>query len=79
MSSVKDTLGRRIGQRVLVPFMRDKDAHSMDYRLARGCATGVIALLRGSRANKNRFSANVNEFSSCMANSTDVFFQMQCV
>lgn len=79
MPTVKDILCGLIGQRVLVRFMCDKDAHNMDYRLSRGCATCVIALLRGSRANKNRFSANVNEFSLCIASSTDVFFQMQCV
>jgi hypothetical protein len=77
-ASLKDRLGGRLGE-VLLSYMKDTEMHADDYRVHRGCCSALISLLRGSQANKTHFGPECGVIAACLENSSDFFFQMQCV
>lgn len=77
-STLKERLGPELSQPFL-HFMRDTPLHDDDYRVHRNCCSALITLIRGSRANKNRLGVECSTISECLEQSSDFFFQMQCV
>lgn len=77
-STLKEKAGAVMGQ-ILLGFMHDFPQHQDDYRIPRYCASALITLMRGSKANKNRLGAECARIASCLEGSSDLFFQMQCV
>ncbi|EKF32379.1 hypothetical protein MOQ_003769 [Trypanosoma cruzi marinkellei] len=77
-STLKDPLGV-----VLMPcfltFLHVAVEKEDDYRQGRGCASVLITLIRGSKANKNRMSVECGLIGEALTKSNDIFFQMQCV
>ncbi|EAN82226.1 hypothetical protein C3747_34g349 [Trypanosoma cruzi] len=77
-STLKDPLGV-----VLMPcfltFLHVAVEKEDDYRQGRGCASVLITLIRGSKANKNRMSVQCGLIGEVLTKSNDIFFQMQCV
>ncbi|KPI87829.1 hypothetical protein ABL78_3056 [Leptomonas seymouri] len=77
-SALKDRLGGSLGE-VLLGYMTDSEMHADDYRVHRNCCSALISLLRGSQVNKSRFGPDCAVIAACLENSSDFFFQMQCV
>ncbi|ESL05343.1 hypothetical protein TRSC58_07011 [Trypanosoma rangeli SC58] len=77
-STLKDPLGV-----VLMPcfltFLHVAVESEDDYRQCRACASVLITLIRGSKANKNRMSVECGHIGEALTKSNDIFFQMQCV
>ena len=77
-ASLKDHVGSGLGA-VLLGYMKDTEMHADDYRVHRNCCSALISLLRGSQANKMRFGPECAVIAACLEDSSDFFFQMQCV
>ncbi|RNF23145.1 uncharacterized protein Tco025E_02893 [Trypanosoma conorhini] len=77
-ATLKDPLGV-----VLMPcfltFLHVAVESEDDYRQCRACASVLITLIRGSKANKNRMSVECGRIGEALTKSNDIFFQMQCV
>ncbi|EPY19882.1 hypothetical protein STCU_09251, partial [Strigomonas culicis] len=76
--NLKESIGLPLG-RPLLAFMCDCSQHEDDYRIHRNCASTLITLLRGSKANKNKLSVYCDKIAATLQASSDFFFQMQCV
>lgn len=75
---LKDRLGNVL-VKILLEFLSAAVERDGDYRQPRACASVLITLTRGSKANKDRMKVECDRLGEALEKTTDVYLRLQCV